>query len=221
MTSYLRAQVVERKLDQHIGLGRLWRVRHAEGKPLAAAPRNAEEDSTTLVAHLSHRTAGGGTRPSASSRSAGDKSAVPALKSLIHDGTNELAAIHAIWTLEGLGELDRATLAAALDLRHPRAVAEVVRAAESFAGTEEASAAFALLAPLSQNPNLHVRRQVAASLGRFGDPAVPVLAALVKAQEKDLLTGDLAVSGLTGRELALFKALPPKHNLRVPSLKRS
>jgi glucose/arabinose dehydrogenase/mono/diheme cytochrome c family protein len=216
MTSYLRAQVVARKLDQHIGLGRLWRVRHAEGKPLAAAPRMQEEDSATLVAHLSHPN--GWWRDTAQRLlvERGDKAAVPALKSLIHDGTNELAAIHAIWTLEGLGELDRATLASALDLRHPRAVAEVVRAAESFAGTEEASAGFALLAPLSQNPNLHVRRQVAASLGRFGDPAVPVLAALVKAQEKDLLTGDLAVSGLTGRELALFKVLPPKHNLRVP-----
>lgn len=216
MTSYLRAQVVERKLDQHIGLGRLWRVRHAEGKPLAAAPGMQEEDSATLVSHLSHPN--GWWRDTAQRLlvERGDKAAVPALKSLIEDGTNELAAIHAIWTLEGLGELDPATLASALELRHPRAVAEVVRAAESLAGKEQASAAFDLLAPLSQSPNLHVRRQVAASLGRFGDPAVPVLAALVKAQETDLLTGDLAVSGLTGRELALFKALPPKHNLRVP-----
>jgi mono/diheme cytochrome c family protein len=43
-----------------------------------------------------------------------------------------------------------------------------------------------------------------------------VLAALVKAQEQDLLTGDLAVSGLSGRELSLFRALPREHNLRVP-----
>src|SRR5690606_35594413 len=28
MTSYLRAQVIERKLDEHIGLGRIWRVTH-------------------------------------------------------------------------------------------------------------------------------------------------------------------------------------------------
>jgi glucose/arabinose dehydrogenase/mono/diheme cytochrome c family protein/HEAT repeat protein len=216
MTSYLRAQVVERKLDQHIGLGRLWRVRHVEGKPLAAAPKMQEEDGTALVAHLSHPN--GWWRDTAQRLlvERGDQSVAPALKSLIQDGTNELAAIHAIWTLEGLGQLDPATLASALGLRYPRAVAEAVRAAEWLAGTEKAGAVFALLAPLSQSPDLHVRRQVAASLGRFGDPAVPVLAALVKDQEKDLLTGDLAVSGLSGRELALFKALPPKHNLRNP-----
>jgi mono/diheme cytochrome c family protein len=57
---------------------------------------------------------------------------------------------------------------------------------------------------------------VATSLGRFGDSSVPVLAALVKAQEKDLLAGDLAASGLIGKELAFFQALPPKHNLRAP-----
>lgn len=216
MTSYLRAQVVARKLDQPIGLGRLWRVRHAEGKPLAAAPGMQEDDATALVAHLSHPN--GWWRDTAQRLlvERGDEAAVPALKSLLNDGTNELAAIHAIWTLEGLGGLDAATLASAIGLKHPRAVAEAVRAAESFAGTEDASAAFALLAPLSQSANLHVRRQVAASLGRFGDPAVPVLAALVKAQEQDLLTGDLAVSGLSGRELSLFRALPREHNLRVP-----
>lgn len=216
MTSYLRAQVLDRKLDQHIGLGRLWRVRHTGGKPLAAAPKMQEESSADLVAHLSHPN--GWWRDTAQRLlvERGDKSVVPALQALINGGQDELAAIHALWTLEGLGALDPGILATALALPQPRAVAEAVRAAESFAGTEKASEAFALLAPLSKSENLHVRRQIAASLGLFGETAVPVLATLVKEQEKDLLTGDLAVSGLSGRELSLFKALPTKHNLRAP-----
>ncbi|HRQ89476.1 MAG TPA: PQQ-dependent sugar dehydrogenase, partial [Bacteroidia bacterium] len=32
MTSYLRAQVIERGLDKHIALGRIWRVTHRDGK---------------------------------------------------------------------------------------------------------------------------------------------------------------------------------------------
>jgi len=216
MTSFLRAQVVERGLDTPIGLGRIWRVRHTEGKALTAAPKMSAEGSLALVAHLSHPN--GWWRDTAQRLivERGGDEAVAALKSLVADGSNELAAIHALWTLEGLGQLDPATIKAALSLKQARALAEVVRAAETFAGTEKSDEVFALVAPLAVSGGIHVRRQVATTLGRFGDPAVPVLAALVKAQEKDLLTGDLAASGLAGKELAFFEALPPKHNLRVP-----
>ncbi len=214
MTSYLRAQVIERKLDEHIGLGRLWRVTHRDGKRDAERPRLSGESSAALVARLSHPN--GWWRDTAQRLlvERGGDEAVEALKSLLADGSDELTAIHAVWTLEGLGKLDPATLKTAFSLGHPRAVAEAVRAAESLAGTEQADAAFDLLAKLAGSESLHVRRQLAASLGLFGERAVPVLAALVQDHEKDQLIGDLAVSGLHRHELALFKALPPKHNLR-------
>lgn len=215
MTSYLRAQVIERKLDEHIGLGRIWRVTHRDGKRGAERPRLAEESSVELVARLSHPN---GWWRDTSQRlivERGDGEAVAGLKALVAEGS-ELAAIHAVWTLEGLGRLDPATLETALSREHPRAAAEAVRAAESLAGTEHADAAFALLSARAGSEDLHLRRQLAASLGLFGDRAVPVLASLVQEHEKDLLLGDLAVSGLSGREFALFKALPPKHNLRSP-----
>lgn len=216
MTSFLRAQVVARGLDTPIGLGRIWRVRHTEGKELAAAPKMSGESSLALVAHLSHPN--GWWRDTAQRLivERGGDEAVAALQALAADGSNELAAVHAVWTLEGLGQLDPATLKAALSLKHARALAEVVRAAESLAETEKEAEVFALLTPLAESGEIQVRRQIATSLGRFGVPAVPVLAALVKAHEKDLLVGDLAASGLPGKELALFQALPPTHNLRTP-----
>lgn len=217
MTSYLRAQVVDRGLDTPIGLGRIWRVRHTEGKPLAPAPNMEKESSLDLVAHLSHPN--GWWRDTAQRlivERGGDAETIEALRALAADGANEVAAVHAIWTLEGLGKLDAAAVQSALSLKKGRALAEVVRAAGTLADTEKAGEVFAAIAPLASNDDLQVRRQVAATLGRFGSEAVPVLAALVKAQEKDLLTGDLAASGLGGMELAFFKALPPKHNLRTP-----
>ena len=36
-----------------------------------------------------------------------DKSVVPALADVARSGGNQLARIHALWTLEGLGALDR------------------------------------------------------------------------------------------------------------------
>lgn len=220
MTSYLRAQVLERELDRHIGLGRIWRVTHRDGRKGAALPRMSDQSSAELVAHLSHPN--GWWRDTAQRliverghTGKGGEEAVPALRKLVAEGP-ELAAIHAIWTLEGLGRLDRAVLREAITLPWPRALAEAARAAESLAGTDGAHEIFLLLAPLSRHPDARVRRQIAASLGRFGDPSVAVLADLAKRQERDLLTGDLVVGGLAGRELELFRALPPKHKLRIP-----
>ena len=216
MTSYLRAQVVERNLDTPAGLGRIWRVRHTEGGDGGVKPQMQDESSVALVAHLSHLN--GWWRDTAQRLivERGGTEAVSALKKLVSDGNNELACIHAIWALEGLGALDGETLETALGLSFPRAVAESIRAAESLSATENREVIFSLLSGLKDSDNVHIRRQLAASLGLFGEAAVPVLAELLIREEKDELTGDLAVSGLSGHELALFKALPPGHSLRPP-----
>ena len=217
MTSYLRAQVVERGLDTPIGLGRIWRVRHREGGAGSGQPRMQTESSLELVAHLSH--ANGWWRDTAQrliiERGETDE-VVPALKGLVTGDAGELAKIHAVWTLEGLGRLDTTTLDKALRSSYPRVVAESIRAAESLVDGAESEKVFELLTLYREAANLHIRRQVAATLGLFGEKAVPFLAEMVKNDEKDLLIGDLAVSGLSGHELALFKALPPTHNLRAP-----
>jgi glucose/arabinose dehydrogenase/mono/diheme cytochrome c family protein len=217
MTSYLRAQVVERGLDTPIGLGRIWRVRHREGGAGSGQPRMQDESSLDLVAHLSH--ANGWWRDTAQrliiERGEADVVA-PALQWIVRGDSDALAKIHAVWTLEGLGRLDTVTLDKALRSSHPRVVAEAIRAAESLVGGAESEKVFELLTLYREAANLHIRRQVAATLGLFGEKAVPLLAEMVKNDEKDLLTGDIAVSGLSGHELALFKALPPTHNLRAP-----
>lgn len=217
MTSYLRAQVEERGLDTPIGLGRIWRVRHREGGAGSGQPRMQDESSLDLVAHLSH--ANGWWRDTAQrliiERGEADVVA-PALQWIVRGDSDALAKIHAVWTLEGLGRLDTVTLDKALRSSHPRVVAESIRAAESLVGGAESEKVFELLTLYREAANLHIRRQVAATLGLFGEKAVPLLAEMVKNDEKDPLTGDLAVSGLSGHELALFKALPPTHNLRAP-----
>lgn len=217
MTSYLRAQVVERGLDTPVGLGRIWRVRHSEGRAGSGQPRMQEESSLDLVAHLSH--ANGWWRDTAQrliiERGEVDE-VVPALKEIVSSDAGELAKIHAVWTLEGLGRLDAMTLEEAMKSSYPRLVAEAIRAAESLVKGAEGEKIFKMLSRYSETENLHIRRQLAATIGLFGEKAVPLLAEMVKRDEKDLLTGDLAVSGLSGHELALFKSLPPTHNLRAP-----
>lgn len=216
MTSYLRAQVVERGLDTPIGLGRIWRVKHRDGKTPRKAPTMETESSIALVGHLSDPN--GWWRDTAQRLlvERGGEEAVPALERVITDDANELAVIHSVWALEGLEQLRPTSLRVALSSSYPRAVAEAVRAAESLVSSEWSDEVFALLTPFENTENLHLRRQLAGSLGLFGERAIPILATLVQKDAKDLLTGDLAVSGLSGHELTFFKALPPVHNLRAP-----
>ncbi|MDF2377126.1 MAG: c-type cytochrome [Verrucomicrobiales bacterium] len=216
MTSYLRAQVIERKLDTPIGLGRIWRVRHTAGRELGEQPRMQNEDSVALVGYLSH--ANGWWRDTAQRIivERGDRSAVPALKEVVKRAESHLGKIHAIWALEGLGSLDPATVRAALSDSHPRVAAEAIRASESLAGSADHDEMLSLLSSQVDTGNVLVKRQLAASLGLFGEKAVPVIAGMLKQNQDDALLGDLAVSGLSGQELTLFAALPDAHPLRAP-----
>ncbi len=213
VTSYLRAQILDRGLDKGIGYGRIWRVRSTDAKALDGGPHLTDESSSQLVARLSHPN--GWWRDTAQRLivERGGIEAVPALKALLADGkaAPELACIHAIWTLEGLGQLNSETLKSALANSHPRAVAEAVRAAESLAGTDQADAVFDQLLGLRSVENLHVRRQLVSTLGLFDERAVPVLAKLVSENESESLLFDLAMSGLSGHELAFLEALPEAH----------
>lgn len=216
MTSYLRAQVVERELDKHIGLGRIWRVRHEKGQALTAQPQMQEESSIELVAHLA--SPNGWWRDTAQRIivERGDKAAIPALKETVKGSESHLAKIHAIWTLEGLSSLDPATLEIALGDSNQRVVSEAIRAAESLADTVVHDEVFSLLSSKAESDEIFVTRQLAASLGLFGDEAVPVIASMLAENQKDTLLADMAVSGLGGHELSLFAALPEAHSLRVP-----
>lgn len=210
VTSYLRAQYEERALDVPVGLGRIWRVRHTKGKPRGEAPKMQQETSVELVAHLSHPN--GWWRDTAQRLivERGDKSAVTPLRKMLATSDNHLARVHAAWTLEGLGELAAADVAAGVKSDHPWAVAETIRASDSFAGDKTI---FAALTPALKSKSIVVQRQLAASLGLHGEAGVKELAKLM-AGSNDQQVGALAISSASGHEAKLLAALPEKHGAR-------
>ncbi len=96
--------------------GRIWRVSHGEA-PKRERIDLEKEKTESLVKHLGH--------PNRWRRQAAqrlllerrDPAATPLLSALLKnaDPKEQLARLHALWTLQGLGELDRSTLSAALD----------------------------------------------------------------------------------------------------------
>lgn len=136
--SYLRDIVQEYGLDRNIGRGRIYRLRHRDFAP-GAAPRLLDETSSALVAHLAH--ANGWWRDEAQKLLVlrQDRSVVPALRTLADEGP-PLARLHALWTLDGLGDLDRATVLAKLDDADARVRSAAIRLSERWINPEDPDA---------------------------------------------------------------------------------
>ncbi|NBW87436.1 MAG: hypothetical protein EBR23_11580, partial [Planctomycetia bacterium] len=136
VTSFLRRQIEERGLEKGRGYGRIWRI-VPDGAPkpdfrldLARAP------SAALVGRLAD--ANGWVRDTAQRLlvERRDPSAAQALAALAVDAHQPaLARLHALWTLDGVGGPDRATVMAALDDADVRVQAAAIRLAERFLKT--------------------------------------------------------------------------------------
>lgn len=128
--SYLREVVKKYELDKNFGRGRIWRLVHEDHVP-GPQPRMLDETAEQLVEHLGHPN--GWWRDMAQRllivRQA--KSVAPALAEMIRSHPNHLARFHALWTLEGLGELSPVHVRHALGDEHPRVRAAGIRASES------------------------------------------------------------------------------------------
>ncbi len=102
--SYLRGVIDEYGFAKNTGRGRIYRLVHKDFEP-GPQPRMLEESAAELVAHLEHPN--GWWRDTAQKLLIlrGDQSVVPALEKLARESGSDLARMHAIWTLEGLGSL--------------------------------------------------------------------------------------------------------------------
>ncbi|MDF1800769.1 MAG: c-type cytochrome [Planctomycetota bacterium] len=239
MTSFLRRQVEERGLDQPIGLGRIWRIVHTgdgdqpgQADPAAhladlgdlelvaelGSPNGWRRDTAQqlLIQRAAARSARGEGQALDAHRSA--EATLEALLELARTGS-PLARLHALWTLEGLGQLTPARLAGYLSNETDgRLLANLVRLSESF----EDDATLGAWARLTARAEPQVLWQLAHSLGERGVPehevfdgpaifADPLALApqLLAGRESDPILRQGLLSGLAGRELDLFTWLDP------------
>jgi mono/diheme cytochrome c family protein/glucose/arabinose dehydrogenase len=201
VTSYLRAQVESRNLEQPVSLGRIYRV-VPDGAPKAAYNIGlATANTAALVAHLTD--ANGWVRDTAQRLliERRDPAAAPALRAVVTTSPAPLARLHALWTLEGLGALDVATVQRALVDADARVLSATVRVAENFFKPAAPAELLNRLTALAQSSVATVRLQVALTLGELQTPAADAtLRALVRAQPAQPHLLDAVLSGLGGRE---------------------
>jgi mono/diheme cytochrome c family protein/glucose/arabinose dehydrogenase len=209
LTSYLRKQSEERGLDKGIRLGRIWRVVPA-GKPVPRMkPDFAKETPAQWVNHLSHANAWWRETAQRLLVEAGDLSVLPALETLATRGAAPLGRVHALWTIEGLRQVNARLLATAFKDPEPRVRVAAIRVGERLFDGEDKPEVVAKLLGLADDPAPQVQLQLALTLGEARDPrADAVMAALVKRHGADnRFLADAVATGLFGRELELLEKL--------------
>ncbi len=213
LTSYLRKQVEARGLATPIDRGRIWRVVRVDAKRRAPRPLAACSGAELVVAL---HDGNGFTRDTAQRLlvERGDRGVVPALVELARHGDATLPRVHALWTLEGLGALDRSTVLVVLRDRDDALRAQAVRLAEPWlrSGDLIVTGVLARLAADATSPRL--RLQLALSLGEAAPAPADVRAAVDDAllavldrDGDDPRALDAAISGLAQREAAFAHRL--------------
>ncbi|MGI9239252.1 MAG: discoidin domain-containing protein, partial [Verrucomicrobiales bacterium] len=144
----------------------IYRVVH-ESTRRDKRPQMLGAPSSELVAHLSH--ANGWWRDTAQKLLVvrADRSVVPLLQSLARSGDDARGRMHALWTLDGLGQSDPALLEEALADPDPRVRAAAIRIFEPFltSGGDEATQR---VATMIDDPEVNVVIQLVLSLGHSG-----------------------------------------------------
>jgi len=119
--SYLRPQIQRLGLDKNVGYGRIYRLVY-DGIQPGPKPHMLDEPTSQLVTYLDHPN--GWWRDNAQKEIVlrGDQSVVPALQQIasgqkgpLTEKPSPLGRLHALWTLDGLGAMDKTILLKAMD----------------------------------------------------------------------------------------------------------
>ena len=134
---------------------------------------------------------------------------MPAIRKMAASSPRALGRVQAMWTLEGLGALDRATVMAGLSDKEPVVRASALRLSERlFKQTAGRAELLTRIRALIQDPSAEVQLQAVLTLGEAKDPGQDIaLAQAVRAQTGTRFMRDAFYSGLAGRELSLIERL--------------
>ncbi|MDX1952106.1 MAG: c-type cytochrome [Verrucomicrobiota bacterium] len=214
LTTYLRKQALERGLDKPLNLGRIYRV-ISKAKPRSKITLTTEEDRVNALGATNGWARDTAQRLLVESKNSGLKKK---LEKIVTDRESP-AALHALWVLEGRGELNQSLLLNLLTARDAKVRKSAVRLLENALGKDPDHILPNLLT-LENDPDFHLRLQLALTLGEVNTrPAYEALARLLEKNGANPLFRDAVISGVNNKELLLLDALfrLPEWNVASPA----
>jgi len=133
--SYLRGVIDKEGFAKNIGRGRIYRVVH-ESTKRDTTPKYLDADNAELVKTLSHPN---GWRRDTAQRLLilkGDTSVTKSLLEMAQNSDSALGRMHALWTLDGLGQTKKEVVVNALQDADPRVRMTAIRLAEPFLSSD-------------------------------------------------------------------------------------
>ncbi|MEO8077128.1 MAG: c-type cytochrome [Acidobacteriota bacterium] len=206
ITTYLRDQIVGRKLESPTGLGRIYRVMH-ETTRRDDSPGPAEASPAQLVETLAH--ANGWRRDMAQQLlvQRGARGVTETLTGLATTAPDPRTRLHAMWTLDGIDRIEPATIVKALHDPSRDVRVSAIRIAERWLGEPNQPIRAAVLERLDDG-DWAVRQQLAASIGALPAGArEPAAVSLLERYATDPVAVDAVLSGLRGSEAAVLEGL--------------
>ncbi|MBU2912610.1 DUF7133 domain-containing protein [Reichenbachiella agariperforans] len=226
--SYLRPVVERKELDKNIGKGRIYRIVHEDAAP-TAKDKLLDQSTTALLRYLSHPNGWYRMQAQKLIIHRQDKSILPQLKEMATEtkpwfggGDQDfgLQRLHVLWTLEGLGELDRDLLVEMLGDDDPRVRAAAIRNTEPYLSQGDQQI-LDVLSERVDDPSKDVQIQLSLSMRSSKDPvAKEVIHQLMKNDRHNMVLASVGEVGLT-EEPPIVEQLMNKHKLLPGGRKRS
>jgi glucose/arabinose dehydrogenase/mono/diheme cytochrome c family protein len=216
LTDELREQIFQRQLETPIGLGRIWRVRHTQGKPARDIPALATANDAQLIAALGE--ANGWVRDTAQRLLLARKGNLAPELAKVATGDNTIAALHAIWTLQGRDELRRELV---LQLARSGDLQRQVQALRAGAGLMQTADLLALQQELRQPPAALAMQLALAMSGHAEHPGVrTALAGLLTAHLDNPYVRQAVVHAVAGQEIPFLQEVLAAGGFAVRSASR-
>jgi putative membrane-bound dehydrogenase-like protein len=208
ISAYLREVIKSHQLEGPYDYGRIYRVVPI-GRPAPRVAQIARMTSAQWVEHLDDANAWWRETAQQQLVERHDAATVPAIRKMAASSPRALGRVQAMWTLEGIGALDRATVMAGLRDKEAVVRASALRLSERlFQETAGRAELLARIWALIEDPAAEVQLQAVLTLGEAKDPGQDVaLAQAVRARPGNRFMRDALYSGLAGRELSLIERL--------------
>jgi len=213
--SHLRPVILRKGLDKNIGRGRIYRIVHEDIEP-GGKPELLDKSPEELVEYLGHPN--GWYRNTAQKLIIlkGEMGVVPKLKEIAMDNESfwtdnfgdkdyALQRVHALWTLEGLGVVDRNLILKKLNDQDYRVRITAIRLSEEFLKDDDKGIIKAL-ALLQNDVDINVVKQLALSLGHSQSMEAKKLSAAIEEQygDNEVITASIAL-GIKAKDSQFLK----------------
>jgi mono/diheme cytochrome c family protein/glucose/arabinose dehydrogenase/HEAT repeat protein len=206
MVPYIERQIRERRLDEGLDMGRIWRIVH-DGNPIdRTPPRLSTASAADLVSHLSHPNGWWRLTAQRLLVERRDPAAVEPLRALARTGPDALGRLHALWTLQGMEALDWPLLVAAVQDPDDRVRAAAIRLGEHVGQAAPPDHVLAHLTRLAADPSPRVRLQAGLTAGAFQSSGTTALLLRLLRENEHPLFRAAVTTGLHGRELEALEA---------------